>query len=362
VTTTHLDAPQTILLAHGSGGQLGHELVEQVFVRHFSNPILAELNDSAVLPVSGFRFQVPGLVPLNLKPETLNLKLAFTTDSYVISPLFFPGGDIGKLAVCGTVNDLAVTGAVPQYLSAGFILEEGLPVETLERVVASMAETARAAGVQIVTGDTKVVNHGAADKLFINTAGVGFIPDKLDLGPSRLRPGDRILVSGTVGDHGMAVMMQREGLEFSSPLVSDCAPLNGLIADLLAACPEGVRCMRDPTRGGLVATLNEWAGASRLGLAVEETAIPLRQEVRGACEILGLDPLYVANEGKVVIAVTPGCADTALRALRAHPLGHQAALIGQVTEEHPSRVALRTLLGARRILDMLVGEQLPRIC
>jgi hydrogenase expression/formation protein HypE len=280
----------------------------------------------------------------------------------VISPLFFPGGDIGKLAVCGTVNDLAVAGALPRYLSAAFILEEGLPLETLERVVASMAETARAAGVQIVTGDTKVVNHGAVDKLFINTAGVGFVPQDLELTPSNLRPGDRILVSGTVGDHGMAVMMQREGLALNSPLLSDCAPLNGLIGDLLAACPDGVRCARDPTRGGLVATLNEWASASRLGLSIVETAIPLRQEVRGACEILGLDPLYVANEGKVVIAVAPECADAALAALHAHPLGREAALIGRVTDEHPSRVVLQTLLGARRILDMLVGEQLPRIC
>jgi hydrogenase expression/formation protein HypE len=355
VTGNPYDASQTILLAHGSGGQLGHELVEQIFVRHFSNAALAELNDSAILPVSGFGSQVPG-------SKSRNLQLAFTTDSYVISPLFFPGGDIGKLAVCGTVNDLAVTGAQARYLSAGFIVEEGLPMETLEQVVVSMAATARAAGVQIVTGDTKVVDHGAADKLFVNTAGVGFVPGGLDLAPRRLQPGDRILINGTIGDHGMAVMMQREGLEFSSPLVSDCAPLNGLIADLLAACPDGVRCMRDPTRGGLVATLNEWARAAELGLEIEETAIPLRQEVRGACEILGLDPLYVANEGKIVVAVAPESADAALSALRAHPLGGEAAIIGQVTEEHPSRVVVRTLLGARRILDMLVGEQLPRIC
>jgi hydrogenase expression/formation protein HypE len=360
VTANHRENQPTILLAHGSGGQLGHELVEQVFVRHFANPALAELNDSAVLPLSDVWPRASGPIPLRLQSESL--KLAFTTDSYVISPLFFPGGDIGKLAVCGTVNDLAVTGAVPHYLSAGFILEEGLPLATLERVVISMAETARAAGIQIVTGDTKVVNHGAVDKLFINTAGVGLVPQGRELGPSRLQPGDRILVSGTLGDHGIAVMMQREGLEFSSPLVSDCAPLNGLIADLLAACPQGVRCMRDPTRGGLVATLNEWAGTSRLGLTIEETAIPLRQEVRGACEILGLDPLYVANEGKIVVAVAPERADAALDALRAHPLGRQAAIVGRVTEEHPSRVVIETLLGAHRLLDMLVGEQLPRIC
>jgi hydrogenase expression/formation protein HypE len=358
----HPESSQTILLAHGSGGQLGHELVEQIFLRYFANSTLAEMNDAAVLPVKGYKLNVSSSESPSLQLSTCNLQLAFTTDSYVISPLFFPGGDIGKLAVCGTVNDLAVTGAVPQYLSAGFILEEGLPVETLKRVVVSMAETARAAGVQIVTGDTKVVNHGAADQLFINTAGVGFVLEGLHLGPSMLRPGDRILVSGTMGDHGMAVMMQREGLEFSSPLVSDCAPLNGLIVDLLAACPGGVRCMRDPTRGGLVSTLNEWARASELGLDIEEWGIPLRQEVRGACEILGLDPLYVANEGKVVIAVAPECANAALDVLRAHPLGREAALIGQVTDEHRSRVALRTLLGTHRILDMLVGEQLPRIC
>lgn len=349
MTTPHPNEPsRTILLAHGSGGQLGHELVEQIFVHHFANPTLAELNDSAILDSSRFT------------PHSS--RLAFTTDSYVISPLVFPGGDIGKLSVCGTVNDLAVTGAVPRYLSAGFIIEEGLAWETLEQIVASMAETASAAGVQIVTGDTKVVNHGAADRLFINTAGVGFVPPGRALGPSKLRPGDHLLVSGTLGDHGMAVMMQREGLEFTSPLVSDCAPLNGLIADLLSACPDSVRWMRDPTRGGLVATLNEWAGASELGLVIEETEIPLRQEVRGACEMLGLDPLYVANEGKVIVAVAPESADTALNALRAHPLGREAALIGHVTADHPSRVVLRTPFGARRLLDMLVGEQLPRIC
>ena len=357
MTAPRSDTPQTILLAHGSGGQLGHELVEHVFLRHFSNPTLAELNDSAILDIPHFT-----LDDALADASRVTLHFAFTTDSYVISPLFFPGGDIGKLSVCGTVNDLAVTGAEPRYLSAGFIIEEGLSWETLERVVASMAATAREAGVQIVTGDTKVVNHGAADGLFINTAGVGFVPPGRELAPSKLRPGDHILVSGTVGDHGMAVMMKREGLEFSSSLLSDCAPLNGMIADLLAACPDGVRCMRDPTRGGMVATLNEWAGASKLGLVVEETAIPLRHQVRGACEILGLDPLYVANEGKVVVAVAPERADAALQVLRAHPLGREAALIGHVTADHPSRVVLRTPLGARRLLDMLVGEQLPRIC
>jgi len=352
--------PQTILLAHGSGGQLSHELVERVFVRHFDSSILAELNDAAIVEFGGFNFHVPGST--NLQPETDNLKLAFTTDSYVIQPLFFPGGDIGKLAVCGTVNDLAVAGAEPRYLSAGFIIEEGLLLETLERVVVSMAETARAAGVQIVTGDTKVVNHGAADGLFINTAGVGVVPTGVHLSPSNLRPGDLILINGTIGDHGMAVMMQREGMEFGSSLVSDCAPLNGLIADLLAACPGAVHCMRDPTRGGLVTTLNEWATAAGAGIEIEETAIPVREEVRAACEVLGLDPLYVANEGKVIVAVAPQVAEEALAALQAHPLGREAALIGQVTDEHPGRVVLHTPLGARRVVEMLVGAQLPRIC
>jgi hydrogenase expression/formation protein HypE len=338
---------ETVLLAHGSGGQLSHELVERVFARRFDNPILAALNDAAVLDALAGKD---------------GSRLAFTTDSYVISPLFFPGGDIGKLAVCGTVNDLAVMGAEPRYLSAAYILEEGLPISTLERVVASMAETARAAGVQIVTGDTKVVDHGAADGLFINTAGLGVVEAGLDVQPRNLRAGDQILVSGTVGDHGIAVMMVREGLQFSTDLQSDCAPLHGLVASLLAACPGTVRCMRDPTRGGLVATLNEWAQAAGVGIVVEESAIPLREQVRGACEILGLDPLYVANEGKVVVAVAPEHAEDALAALRAHPLGREAAIIGLVTADHPRRVVARTPIGARRILDMLVGEQLPRIC
>jgi hydrogenase expression/formation protein HypE len=337
----------TVLLAHGSGGQLSHELVARVFAARFDNPILAALNDAALLDAPG---------------SADGTRLAFTTDSYVISPLFFPGGDIGKLAVCGTVNDLAVVGAQPRYLSAGFILEEGLPMATLERVAGSMAETARTARVEIVTGDTKVVGHGAADGLFINTAGVGVVEGGLDLQPVHLQPGDQVLVSGTMGDHGMAIMMVREGLAFSSDLQSDCAPLNGLIAALLAACPGGVRCMRDPTRGGLVTTLNEWAGSTELGIVVEESAIPLREQVRGACEILGLDPLYVANEGKVVVAVAPEHTQAALDALRAHPLGREAAAIGEVTADHPRRVVARTPLGAHRILDMLVGEQLPRIC
>ncbi len=334
----------TILLAHGSGGQLSHELIRDVFARHFDNPFLRPMGDSALLaPLP------PG-------------RVALTTDSYVVQPLFFPGGDIGTLAVSGTVNDLAVVGAEPLYLTAGFILEEGLSLKTLERVVRSMAATAQAAGVFIVTGDTKVVERGAADGLFINTAGVGVIPIGQVLGPDRLRPGDRILVNGTVGDHGMAVMMKREGLAFESALESDCAPLNGLIADLLAATPPGaVRALRDATRGGLVTVLNEWAGSER-GIEIEEEAVPVREAVRAVSELLGLDPLYAANEGKVVIAVAPEVVEVALAALRAHPLGREAALIGTVTTEHAGRVVLRTPYGARRILQMLTGAPLPRIC
>ncbi len=333
----------TVLLAHGSGGQLSHELIRDVFARAFANPVLAELGDSAVVDLP------PGV------------RLALTTDSFVVQPLFFPGGDIGKLAVCGTVNDLAVAGATPLYLTAGFILEEGLPLATLERVVVSMAETARSAGVQIVTGDTKVVERGAADGLFINTAGVGSLPAGRSLAPAHLRPGDVLLINGPLGDHGLAVMLQREGLEFGSALESDCAPLNGLIAAVLAAAPGAVRCMRDPTRGGLATVLNEWAEVG-VGMMLDEAALPIREEVRGACEVLGLDPLYAANEGKVVLAVAPEAAEAALAALRAHPLGRDAACVGQVTAEHPRRVVLRTRYGARRIVELLTGAQLPRIC
>ncbi len=333
---------EQILLAHGSGGVLTHELIRDVFVRHFSNPWLDDLGDAAVLAA--------------LPPG----RLALTTDSYVVQPLFFPGGDIGKLAVCGTVNDLAVAGARPLYLTAGFILEEGLPLETLTRVVVSMAETARAAGVAIVTGDTKVVEHGAADGLFINTAGVGIVPPGVALGPARLQPGDALLINGPVGDHGLAVMLQREGLRFQSTLQSDVAPLHGLIAALLDAVPGQVRCLRDATRGGLASVLNEWV--SQIGIEIEEAAIPVREEVRAACEFLGLDPLYVANEGKVVVAVAAEAVDAALSVLRAHPLGRDAARIGRVTSEHAGRVVLRTPYGARRIIPMLTGAPLPRIC
>jgi hydrogenase expression/formation protein HypE len=347
-----------ILLAHGSGGRLSHALIEQVFLARFANPVLARLEDAAVLAFA--------------EVGAGGARLAFTTDSYVVSPIFFPGGDIGKLAVCGTVNDLAMSGATPLYLSAGFILEEGLALADLERVADSMAAAAAAAGVRIVTGDTKVVDHGKADRLFINTAGIGVVPPGVALGAERVRPGDALLVSGTLGDHGMTIMSQREGLRFDSPLVSDCAPLNGLVAALMDALArsgeeadcglQALRFMRDPTRGGLATVLNEVAPSAGVGIEIEEGRLPVRDAVRAACELLGLDPLYVANEGKLVAFVAPEVAERALAALRAHAYGREAAIIGRVTEEHAGRVVLRTALGARRVVDMLVGEQLPRIC
>jgi len=369
-----------ILLAHGSGGQLSHELVERLFLKYFDNPILARLDDAAVVQVGKWASGQVGDLPTC---RLADFHLAFTTDSYVVSPIFFPGGDIGKLAVCGTINDLAMSGATPLYLSVGFILEEGLELADLERVVASMAATAQAAGVQIVTGDTKVVDHGKADRLFINTTGIGVVPAGVELGGNRVRPGDAVILSGTIGDHGMTIISQREGLRFDSPLVSDCAPLHGLVAAMLNALSplplpppswggpggggegSGVRvlhCLRDPTRGGLATTLNEVAGKSGVGIEIEERAIPVRDAVRAACELLGFDPLYVANEGKLVAFVAPTAADVVLAAVRAHEYGREAAIIGQVTAEHAGRVVLRTPLSARRIVDMLVGEQLPRIC
>jgi len=334
---------KTILLAHGSGGEMSHELIRDLFVSAFDNAKLSEQGDSAILDD----------LPAG--------RVALTTDSYVVKPLIFPGGNIGELAVCGTVNDLAVVGARPLYLTAGFILEEGLDYDMLHDIVASMAATARAAGVQIVTGDTKVVDRGAADGMFINTAGVGVIPPGVDLGPHRIQPDDVVLVNGTIGDHGIAVMMQREGLAFESALESDTAPLNGLIGDLLEALPGKVHWMRDATRGGLATVLNEWSESAGVGFHLTEANIPVREEVRAACEFLGLDPLYVANEGKVVIAVAAEDADRALEILRRHDLGHNAAMIGHITDAH-RHVVLETPYGARRIVQMLTGAQLPRIC
>lgn len=358
-----MEMSDQILLAHGSGGQLSRDLITQVFLRYFDNPVLARLDDAAILEEGG-KQGAANLASCLLHPAP---RLAFTTDSYVVSPIFFPGGDIGKLAVCGTINDLAMGGATPLYLSVGFILEEGLPLADLERAVASLAATAQAAGVQVVTGDTKVVERGKADLLFINTAGLGVVPPGVEVSSRRVRPGDVIILSGSVGDHGMTIISQREGLCFSSPLESDCAPLHGLVAAMLDALSEGagveaLHCLRDPTRGGLATALNEVAGKAGVGMEIDERAVPVHEPVRAACELLGLDPLYVANEGKLVAFVAPQAADALLAAMQAHEYGREARIIGQVTAEHVGRVVLRTALGARRLLDMLVGEQLPRIC
>ena len=330
-----------ILLAHGSGGKLAHELVEKGFLRAFDNPFLAKLDDSAVIDLRG--------------------RLAFTTDSYVVSPIFFPGGDIGKLAVCGTVNDLAMSGAQPLYLSLAFIIEEGFSQSELSQIVASVQKAAQEAGVKIVAGDTKVVHRGSADKLFVNTAGVGVIPEGVDISGGNARPGDKVILSGTIGDHGIAVLSQREGLSFSTQLESDCAPLGSLVAEMLTASPN-IHCLRDPTRGGLATTLNELAKQSKVGIRIEEERIPVREEVLGACEMLGFDPLYIANEGKLVAIVPATDADKVLQAMRGNNYGTGAVIIGEVRAEHPGRVVMKTCLGASRIVDMLVGDILPRIC
>jgi len=330
-----------ILLAHGSGGKLAHELVEKSFLQAFTNPILAKLDDSAVFDFSG--------------------RLAFTTDSYVVSPIFFPGGDIGKLAVCGTVNDLAMSGAQPLYLSLSFIIEEGLPQSELGQIVDSIQNAAKEAGVKIATGDTKVVNRGSADKLFINTAGIGIIPQRVDISGSNATLGDRVLLSGPIGDHGIAVLSQREGLCFSTQLESDCAPLNSLVAEMLETSPN-IHCLRDPTRGGLATTLNELAKQSKVSIRIEEEKIPVRKEVLAACEMLGFDPLYIANEGKLVAILSAEDADRVFKAMRENPYGKDASIIGEVRAEHPGRVVMKTCLGTSRIVDMLVGDPLPRIC
>ena len=335
-------AARSVTLAHGGGGRAMKDLIAEVFVAAFDNEFLAPLEDQARLPLDAGR-------------------LAFTTDSYVVDPLFFPGGDIGKLAVCGTVNDLAVGGAVPLYLSCAVIIEEGVPVELLRRIAASMARTAQAAGVQIVTGDTKVVPRGACDKLFITTAGIGMLRPGYEPGAHRARPGDVVLVNGVLGDHGAAILCARGDMALDTPIESDCAPLNGLIGALLAAAP-GIRFMRDATRGGAATVLNEAAAASGVAIELDEARLPMREEVKAFCEILGLDPLYLANEGRVLAIAPAPEADAALAAMRAHPLGAGAAAIGRVVSGEPGRVVLRTLVGGRRLVDMLVGEQLPRIC
>lgn len=330
-----------VLLAHGSGGKLSHDLIEKGFLPDLANPILDKLDDSAVFELGG--------------------RLAFTTDSYTVNPVFFPGGDIGKLAVCGTVNDLSVSGAKPLYLSLSFIIEEGFPIAELKMIVGSIHDAADEAGVQIVTGDTKVVDRGSADGLFINTAGVGIVPEGVDISAANARPGDMIIISGNIGDHGIAVLSQREGLKFRVPVQSDCAPLNGLVTDILRVS-RNVHCMRDPTRGGLATTLNDFAVQSGVGIRIEEDKIPVDKAVMAACELLGFDPLYIANEGKVVAVVVNTDAKRVLARMKQHKYGAGATIIGEVVAEHPGQVVMRTSLGASRIVDMPVGELLPRIC
>jgi hydrogenase expression/formation protein HypE len=338
-----------ITLGHGSGGLLTNDLIRRVFLPAFNNKVLAALEDQATL-------QLPLGNGAGAAP-----RLAFTTDAFVVRPLFFPGGDIGRLAVHGTVNDLAVGGARPLFLSAAFILEEGLALADLERIVASMRLACDEVGIALVTGDTKVVDSGKADQVFITTSGIGLVPDGRALSISAARPGDAIVVSGTMGDHGIAIMSVREGIEFDTLLESDCASLVDLTSSMLDACPS-IRWMRDPTRGGLSSALNELAAAAKVGVEVDETRIPVRQEVRAACEMLGFDPLYVANEGKLVAVVPPGDADRLLATMRLHPLGRNASLIGTVTLNHPGMVLLRSAIGGERVVAMLTGEQLPRIC
>ncbi len=346
----------TIVMGHGSGGRMMADLIEHLFAPAFDNEWLGQMGDSTALP-------------LTMNDERRTTKVAFTTDSFVVSPLFFPGGNIGELAIYGTVNDLAMRGAKPLYLSAGFILEEGLPMETLGRIVDSMAEACKKAGVKIATGDTKVVQKGHGDGVYINTSGIGLIPEVVDIAPQNAKPGDVVIVSGTMGDHGMAIMSVREGLSFETTIRSDTAPLHGLVEAMLETsevfktsevCP--VHSLRDATRGGLAAVLNELAGASKVGIEFDEKKVPVRPEVNAACEMLGLDPFYIANEGKLVAIVAETAAEETLLAMRSHEFGKDAAIIGKVTAEHPSLVVARTAIGGSRIVDVPAGELLPRIC
>ena len=331
-----------IVLAHGSGGKLSQQLIQKIVVPQFRNELLEPLHDGAVFSVNGAR-------------------LAFSTDSFVVSPIFFPGGDIGKLAVHGTVNDLSMCGARPLYLSAGFILEEGTSMEDFWRIVSSMREAAAEAGVALVTGDTKVVDRGKADKIFINTSGIGEVPDGVHIAPGRAQVGDKVILSGEIAVHGMAIMSVREGLEFETQIASDTAPLNRLVESILAAAPD-VHVLRDPTRGGVTSALTEIAQSAKVGIRLDEAQIPISEEVKGACEILGLDPLYVANEGKLLAVVPAEFANAALTAMQTHPLGRKAAIIGEVVADHPEFVTMKTRVGGTRVVDMLSGEQLPRIC
>jgi hydrogenase expression/formation protein HypE len=334
--------PDKILLDHGSGGKISHSLTRDLLLPAFDNPALAKLDDGATLQVAGGR-------------------IAFSTDTYVVDPIFFPGGGIGDLAINGTVNDVAMCGARPLYLSVGMIIEEGFAMTDLERVVAQMGRAARTAGVAVVTGDTKVVPRGAADKIYINTAGVGIVDPHVDVSGTNARPGDAVILSGTMADHGMTILTQREGLAFESDVQSDSAPLNHMVADMLDADCD-VHVLRDPTRGGVGTTLNEIAAGSRVGIRIHEDRLPVRPDVAGICDLLGFDPLYVANEGKLLAFVPADQADTVLDVMRRSPYGQRACIIGEVLADHPGRVVMRTRIGGERIVDMLTGEQLPRIC
>ncbi|MEW6664962.1 MAG: hydrogenase expression/formation protein HypE [Thermodesulfobacteriota bacterium] len=330
-----------ILLAHGSGGRLSHELVKRFLVKGLNNPLLGRLDDSAVFDLQG--------------------RLAFTTDSYVVTPVFFPGGDIGRLAVCGTVNDLSMAGAVPLFLTLSLILEEGLPIADLDAILDSVRKTSDEAGVDIVTGDTKVVDRGSADRIFINTSGIGLVPTGVDISSGNCRVEDRVLLSGPIGEHGIALLGCREGLTFESSLESDCAPLNRLVRDMIDASRD-IHALRDPTRGGLASTLNEFAENSGVGIRIEEEAVPVHPQVAAVCELMGLDPLYVANEGKLVAVVSPEDAERVLRRMQRNRYATQARIIGEIVSDHPGRVVMKTRLGTTRIVDMITGELLPRIC
>ncbi len=339
----HLSHHKTVVMGHGSGGRLSAQLIHDLFLPAFDNPLLRKMDDQAVLDVGSAR-------------------LAFSTDSFVVTPLFFPGGNIGELAVNGTVNDLAMSGARPLWLSAAFIMEEGLAMEELSRVVASMAAAAAFAGVAIVTGDTKVVNRRSADKLFITTAGIGVVPDSVHISASNARAGDVVILSGSVGDHGMAVMSKREGMELEGEILSDTRPLHNLVAAMLNAAPAGLHALRDPTRGGLATSLCEISASSAIGVEIDARTVPVREEVKGACEILGIDPLFVANEGKLVAFVEPDSAGAVLKAMRATEEGRDAVVIGRAVSNHPGMVVMKTEIGGTRIIDMPFNEQLPRIC
>ncbi|PHJ68600.1 hydrogenase [Nostoc linckia z18] len=336
-----------ITLAHGSGGKAMRDLIDDIFVNTFNNPILSQLEDQATF----------NLAPLLQQGD----RLAFTTDSYTVDPLFFPGSDIGELAINGTINDLAVSGAKPLYLTCSVILEEGLPVETLRRVATSMKAAAIKSGVQIVTGDTKVVHRGAADKLFINTAGIGIIPRGINISAHNIQPGDAVIINGELGNHGAAILIARGELALETNIKSDCQPLHDLVQHILNICPQ-IHAMRDATRGGLVTVLNEFATTSNVGIRLYEESIPVREEVKGFCEILGLDPFYLANEGKLVVVAKKEYAESIVSAMKSHPAGKDACVIGEVITSHPGIVLLKTIFGAERIVDMLVGDQLPRIC